>query len=654
MPNDASETKTLSARIKFIYNFVELAWKPMAFIFGVIGVIYSFVKSFRGDNSTFTWIIAGVGFSVVVVVLLVIAFAKETYETSIFPRRKTTRFLFPNLVKPARVGLGIVAGLIVVSTGIFYYNYKEQERKFVIVVANFSNIKDSTDSVTGKIITQLKQAFPLDNPDSVVVTPGMFISEQQGRTEAVNLGQTYQADLVIWGWYEKTNTNTLVTVHVENLIHQGDIPLAASEVREYKPDINEFNTFTFQEQLSSGMVSLALFANQFFYYKSGNYPKAIEIMTESLKHYSETGRFVGHEVLLDYRGNLYLLNDQYNESLKDFAQATTIAPNYASAYVGYGLAYWAMGNFDLAIQKLTMAIKMEQGQNPISLMDRGVVYATHRDFDLALADFGAALSLKPDFVDALLQRAGVYSERGDLLMGLSDVNHALRLKISPDAYNVRGNIQADLGNLQAAIEDYTLAIKVDPSYLPAFYNRGNVFAREGKYDEAIADFTTDLSLRPNHVQSLDSRGYTYMVLSDSADRYERKCTYLFMALNDYQQAIKLSSQAGLYFNRAIVYRKMGENRLPTSLELCKSNITNSSSEDQVKQYYLSSVEDYSRVIELIPDDYVAYYNRARVFVSLNKSDKAIDDLRLVVGKSSNRNLVQDAKKRLEELGILVP
>ena len=70
----------------------------------------------------------------------------------------------------------------------------------------------------------------------------------------------------------------------------------------------------------------------------------------------------------------------------------------------------------------------------------------------------------------------------------------------------RGNSHIELGNYQAAIEDYTEAIKLDPNDAVAYNNRATSKAELGNYQAAIADYTEALELDPNDAVAYNNRG----------------------------------------------------------------------------------------------------------------------------------------------------
>ncbi|KFO22214.1 Tetratricopeptide repeat protein 32, partial [Fukomys damarensis] len=73
-------------------------------------------------------------------------------------------------------------------------------------------------------------------------------------------------------------------------------------------------------------------------------------------------------------------------------------------------------------------------------------------------------------------------------------------KCSPEdlatAYNNRGQIKYFRVDFYKAMDDYTSAIEVQPSFEIPYYNRGLILYRLGYFDEALEDFKKVLDLNP--------------------------------------------------------------------------------------------------------------------------------------------------------------
>jgi Flp pilus assembly protein TadD len=109
--------------------------------------------------------------------------------------------------------------------------------------------------------------------------------------------------------------------------------------------------------------------------------------------------------------------------------------------------------------------------------------------------------------------------------------------------------------------DLDKAIELDPDDAGAYNNRGFNYAEMEQFEKAIADYNQALKLRSNyeHVDYLyNNRGFAYGRLG----QYN-------LAFADFERVEALNpDNAWLYYYRAMIYLKMGENdKARSELEL---------------------------------------------------------------------------------------
>ena len=75
--------------------------------------------------------------------------------------------------------------------------------------------------------------------------------------------------------------------------------------------------------------------------------------------------------------------------------------------------------------------------------------------------------------------------------------------------------------MQAAIDDYTKAIELNPNYAEAYFNRGNVYSYRNNYlksySQAIADYTQAINLNPNFASAYQGRGLCYKAIGRNSE-----------------------------------------------------------------------------------------------------------------------------------------
>ncbi|XP_037384366.1 tetratricopeptide repeat protein 32 [Talpa occidentalis] len=87
-------------------------------------------------------------------------------------------------------------------------------------------------------------------------------------------------------------------------------------------------------------------------------------------------------------------------------------------------------------------------------------------------------------------------------------------KCSPEdlatAYNNRGQIKYLRVDFYEAMDDYTSAIEVQPSFEVPYYNRGLILYRLGCFDDALEDFKKVLDLNPGFQDAIVSLKQTIL------------------------------------------------------------------------------------------------------------------------------------------------
>lgn len=95
-------------------------------------------------------------------------------------------------------------------------------------------------------------------------------------------------------------------------------------------------------------------------------------------------------------------------------------------------------------------------------------------------------------------------------------------------YKEQGNDKFENGDKQGAIDDYTQAIMIKPSYDTAYYNRGVVKANLGRNKDAILDYNKVLRINPDYAEA-------YYARANSKGRIRDKKG----ALTDYNKALEI-------------------------------------------------------------------------------------------------------------------
>lgn len=155
----------------------------------------------------------------------------------------------------------------------------------------------------------------------------------------------------------------------------------------------------------------------------------------------------------------------------------------------------------------------------------------------------------PHVALAYKNRGQAYLEKGDLERAMEDTQKALSLDPDyGDALNNRGSIHLRQGNREAAWADFTRAVEADPLQADAWYNRGTLLIDENRNSEALPDLTEAIRIKPVFVQAYMNRGVAYGSLGDFKKAEE-----------NFSAVLRLDPENRLgYQNRIHTYIKMGQ------------------------------------------------------------------------------------------------
>ncbi|HEY7327121.1 MAG TPA: tetratricopeptide repeat protein [Gemmataceae bacterium] len=288
------------------------------------------------------------------------------------------------------------------------------------------------------------------------------------------------------------------------------------------------------------------------------------------------------------RGLVHAQANDYEQALADYNEALRQNPRDPVLLFNRGNAHYAKGSHNLALADYSEVIRLDP-RNLWAHSNRGKLHVLRGDYARAVTDFTRVLQLDPNNVHALCDRAAAYSAMHQHEHAIADYGAALDLEPSITLYNDRGLEQVALGNLDAAVADFTQAIAVGPDFPGPYLLRGNAFADKGEFDKALADFTEAIRLDPEYAGSWFDRGNLHL-----------RRGALDEALADYTRVLDLETDhAAAYFQRGNVHAQRGK--------------------------WHEAIADFNEVLSLNPDDAAALTNRGNAHASLGNLERALAD-----------------------------
>ena len=203
------------------------------------------------------------------------------------------------------------------------------------------------------------------------------------------------------------------------------------------------------------------------------------------------------------RGQAKFLLGDYAGAIADYDRAIALGANYnsdlvATSWYNTGLSKVYLGDWENAIADFDHFIALAP-DDPDGYYQRGNCRIYRGDWDDAIADCTEAMSLNSDL------SVNCYSIIGFAKGWKQDYHGALAaygsaIALNPDfvpVYYNRGVTEAYQGNHDSAIGDFNRVLELDNEHAGAYLQRGYVKATQGDYDGAIADYNQAMALDPD-------------------------------------------------------------------------------------------------------------------------------------------------------------
>src|ERR1700722_751951 len=177
----------------------------------------------------------------------------------------------------------------------------------------------------------------------------------------------------------------------------------------------------------------------------------------------------------------------------------------------------ALANYDAAL-----AIKPQAAD---VLNNRAVALKALGRFDEAIASYDSALGARPDFLGAIVNRGNALLQMKRYEEALASYDHALAIRPgNATILNNRGSVLNALGRFDEAIANYDKALTIRPDFVEALNNRGISLTSLCRFEEALANCEQSLAARPGNPQALGTQALSYQelgLLEDALASYEK-------------------------------------------------------------------------------------------------------------------------------------
>lgn len=311
------------------------------------------------------------------------------------------------------------------------------------------------------------------------------------------------------------------------------------------------------------------------------------------------------------------------------------------------------GDLNGAISDISNVIKQNRSfSNLPYYIQSAYLYAELNDIPNAMLELNKIVFADSDSPNSYQIRAEFYAYIGDYLNALPDLNKAISLDDKrPDLYKQRSSNCYSLENFSNAIIEINIAISLKEDDPDLYYLRAEILIENeddngisltiNRREKAIEDYSIATKLNSKNPNYFEARGLTNFLLRNYED-----------SVSDYSSAIDLKADKyNLYASRAKAYLSLGNNKdACIDLEVAESN--GYSEANNLFSSLCSKKDGKERILPDNNKDLSDIY-WLRSFAKHREGDikGAIKDLSLAIDANSNNTRALNSRSiRSMELG----
>ena len=215
--------------------------------------------------------------------------------------------------------------------------------------------------------------------------------------------------------------------------------------------------------------------------KQGRHAAAVEALSQAI------GIRPDDAVLFRMRGDVYALIGENANARADFSTAIRLQPRNADLYNFRGYFLMSHGLGKDALADFDQAVLLNPSHTA-ALNNRGLLRLSEQDYVVAEADFSKAIESNSDFADAWNNRGFARMKKQELEPAMSDIRQALKLNENyVTAWNNRGLIAMQQQNYAEAVQAFGRAVELEPFDVRWVGHRRGALLKMERYNEAQAD-----------------------------------------------------------------------------------------------------------------------------------------------------------------------
>lgn len=251
---------------------------------------------------------------------------------------------------------------------------------------------------------------------------------------------------------------------------------------------------------------------------------------------------------------------RYEDAIKQFDYVVKLEPNYSSAYSFRAESYIGLKKYNEAIDDVISALGIDRDRKAFYELqeladsafeqtvaklkvqkikepneqswdyDLGIVYERAAKYNKAIAYYKESLEKESNIITAS-RISSCYDDLGDYDKALEYCNQAIALdSVKANYLYEKANILDNAGRTQEAIKTMSDYMANTPDEPAGYYQRGWFKDHSGDIEGALEDYTMAITLQPNVAYAYLNRGVLYRLKGENAK-----------AESDFKQVVRLDS-----------------------------------------------------------------------------------------------------------------
>ena len=341
------------------------------------------------------------------------------------------------------------------------------------------------------------------------------------------------------------------------------------------------------------------------------------------------------------RAIIKVLHDaDYDSALADMNEALRLDPKEVSYYFNRARIKYHQDDLQGAMADYDYILKLDP-DNTMTYYNRGLLRMQVGERNKAISDFTKVIKAEPNNYFAIYNRALLYDMIGNYGKAISDFN--VVLEQYPDfaaGFYARSEAKRKMGDMKGGEKDFMLAMDLQKKTQYEPIDENTVASNNSKKSGQAADERSESDKNINK--------FNQILVADAHTEYKPEYENKIRGrVQDQNVQVSVQPMYVLtYYERPdavrqnIYYVRELEELNDTHVFSKKLLLTNAEAallSDQVN-YHFSSINDYSRLIEINPSNPLAYFGRSVDFMLVQDFSSALDDLNRAIMTSQNFTL----------------